>query len=195
MFYIPLSQPCPNIHLGFFLPADLRHIRLILILGWNLVHRWRAQIRPSEFFLGPGKFLVASEYGSKGKTLPADCEQLERPTNLKLCRELHTINKGPRNFIQLNFSLLLFKNFRKKSEISHFLWFAYRVAKKSDNIWPLFHCNKGHRLTLFFGHPVLTIFFRFQARWKIKNWVFIDFYKIFMKFTSEVTRSGHGCIK
>jgi hypothetical protein len=44
-------------------------------------------------FLGPGKFLVASKWGSKGKTLPGDCEQLKRLTKLKLCRELHTINR------------------------------------------------------------------------------------------------------
>ncbi len=34
----------------------------------------------------------------------------------------------------------------------------YRVdQKKSVNIWPLFHCNKGQILTLFLVHPV---FFR-----------------------------------
>jgi hypothetical protein len=41
-----------------------------------------------------GKFLVASEWGPKGKTLPVDCEQVGRHTKLKLCRALHTINIG-----------------------------------------------------------------------------------------------------
>jgi hypothetical protein len=27
-------------------------------------------------------------------------------------------------------------------------------GQKNVNIWPLFHCNKGQILTLFFGHPV-----------------------------------------
>jgi hypothetical protein len=59
---------------------------------------------------------VASEWGSKEKTLPADCEQLERYTKLKLCRKLHTINIGPRNFIQLNWSsgLAFILNFLEK---------------------------------------------------------------------------------
>ncbi len=47
---------------------------------------------------------MASEWGSKGKTLPADCEQLERHIKLKHCRELYIINIGHRNFIQLNWS-------------------------------------------------------------------------------------------
>jgi hypothetical protein len=58
--------------------------------------------------LGPEKFLVASGWGSKGKTLPAGCEQLGRHTKLKLCRKLHTDNIGLRNFIQLNWSSGLF---------------------------------------------------------------------------------------
>ncbi len=32
-------------------------------------------------------------------------------------------------------------------------WENYRVDQKSVNIWPLFHCNKGQILTLFFGPP------------------------------------------
>jgi hypothetical protein len=48
--------------------------------------------------------------------LPGDCEQLKRLTKLKLCRELHTINIGPRNFIQLNWSsgLAFIINFPEK---------------------------------------------------------------------------------
>ncbi len=59
---------------------------------------------------------MASEWGSKGKTLPADCKQLGRHTKLKLRRELYTINIGPRNFIQLNWSsgLAFILNFPEK---------------------------------------------------------------------------------
>jgi hypothetical protein len=59
---------------------------------------------------------VASEWGSKGKTLPADGEQLERHTKMKLCRELQTINIGSRKFIQLNWSsgLAFILNFPEK---------------------------------------------------------------------------------
>jgi hypothetical protein len=56
------------------------------------------KVGPRNFFRArSGFFLVASEWDSKGKTLPADCEQLERHAKLKLCRELHTIDIGPRN--------------------------------------------------------------------------------------------------
>jgi hypothetical protein len=87
---------------GGFLPADLRHLKIIC---WDKIS---TQVKETEIgpriFLGPGKFLVASKCGSKGKTLPVDCEPMEEPTNPKFCRVLHTINIGPRNFIQPNWS-------------------------------------------------------------------------------------------
>jgi hypothetical protein len=49
------------------------------------------QNRPSNFFGAKKVPIVASKWGSKGKTLPLDCEQLERSTKLKFCRKLHSI--------------------------------------------------------------------------------------------------------
>jgi hypothetical protein len=49
-------------------------------------------------------FLVASKWGFKEKTLPLDCEHVEKSAKLKFSRDLYTINKGSRNFIQLNWS-------------------------------------------------------------------------------------------
>jgi hypothetical protein len=76
--------------------------------------------------VGPWNFFGAKKVPG-GFRMPADFEQLERHTKLKLCRKLHTINVGSRNFIQLNVQLveILFQISRKKSEISHFLWLAY----------------------------------------------------------------------
>jgi hypothetical protein len=73
--------------------------------------------------LGPGKFLVALEWGSKGKTLPLDCEQLEGHIKLKFCSELHTINVGSWNFIQINWPTWLSYFFKFSGKSLKFLTF------------------------------------------------------------------------
>jgi hypothetical protein len=85
--------------------------------------------------LGPEKFLVASGWGSKGKTLPAGCEQLGRHTKLKLCRKLHTDNIGLRNFIQLNWSSGLFpgKSLKNKKCVINFL-LILKISYKNNFI-------------------------------------------------------------
>jgi hypothetical protein len=157
-------MPLEGLHL------DLRHLKLIF--WYKILHTDEGdQIRPLDFF-GTKIFIVNSKWDYKGKNLHLDCERLKRSTNLKFCRELHTINIGPRNFIQLNWSTgwAFISNFPGK------VWnFPLSVIR------------------------LLTIFFRFQENisnnLKYNHRVFIGFYQFFMKFASEVTRSGHGWLK
>jgi hypothetical protein len=63
MYMAVVKQSCPNFTFGGFLHLDLGHLKLIFwVKIWYTI--W--------ILLGPGKFLMASKWGSKGKTLPVD---------------------------------------------------------------------------------------------------------------------------
>jgi hypothetical protein len=98
-----LDQPFSNYAFGGFFACGFEALK-VNILGQNLEHILKRLKKALRFFLGAGKFLVASKWAPKGKTLPVDCELMKSPTNLKLRGVLHTINIGPRNFIQTNWS-------------------------------------------------------------------------------------------
>jgi hypothetical protein len=143
---VNLRQPCPNFTFdGGFLPADLSHIRLIF---WDEI--WYTdeggQSRLSEFFWGQDSSWWLQNGDPKEKLyLRIVSNWKDICTKLKLFRELHTINIGPRNFIQLNWST----GWTFISNLPEKVWnFPLSVIR------------------------LLTIFFRFQeniqAKWNVK---------------------------
>ncbi len=107
-FESSIRKPCRISHaqklprVGFF--ALRFEVLKVNIFGLNLAQWSRTPNDTLGIFLGPERFLLASELSSEQILMPADCEPTAKSTNLKFGRELPSIISGPRNFIQLIWS-------------------------------------------------------------------------------------------
>ncbi len=72
---------------------------------WNLTHRLMRSNEALGIFSGLGSFLVTPKWGPKEILWHVCSEKVERVGNMKFCRELCWFNTGPRNFIQLDWSI------------------------------------------------------------------------------------------